>query len=109
MPPDFGSFAPGAHGEQVLGLYGLRRTRSTPAAVLFQRLLLQQPAASVRALLRSLGPALHATRTAYIFYLKEFTHKFGLDLPEWAKIGLQNALEIRQNEKSHSNERGEAR
>ena len=79
MPPDFGSFAPGAHGEQVLGLYGLRRTRSTPAAVLFQRLLLQQPAASVRALLRSLGPALHATRTAYIFYLKEFTHKFGLD------------------------------
>lgn len=30
-------------------------------------------------------------------------------LPEWAKIGLQNALEIRQNEKSHSNERGEAR
>ena len=30
-------------------------------------------------------------------------------LPEWAKIGLQNALEIRQNEKSHPNERGEAR
>lgn len=30
-------------------------------------------------------------------------------LPEWAKIGLQNALEIRQNEKSHTNERGEAR
>ena len=27
-------------------------------------------------------------------------------LPEWAKIGLQNALEIRQNEKSHPNERG---
>lgn len=30
-------------------------------------------------------------------------------LPEWAKIRLQNALEIRQNEKSHPNERGEAR
>ena len=30
-------------------------------------------------------------------------------LPEWAKIGLQNALEIRENEKSHPNERGEAR
>ena len=30
-------------------------------------------------------------------------------LPEWAKIGLQNAIEIRQNEKSHPNERGEAR
>ena len=30
-------------------------------------------------------------------------------LPEWAKIGLQNAFEIRQNEKSHPNERGEAR
>lgn len=30
-------------------------------------------------------------------------------LPEWAKIGLQSALEIRQNEKSHPNERGEAR
>ena len=30
-------------------------------------------------------------------------------LPEWAEIGLQNALEIRQNEKSHPNERGEAR
>ena len=30
-------------------------------------------------------------------------------LPEWAKIGLQNAVEIRQNEKSHPNERGEAR
>ena len=30
-------------------------------------------------------------------------------LPEWAKIGLQNALVIRQNEKSHPNERGEAR
>lgn len=30
-------------------------------------------------------------------------------LPEWAKIGLQNALEIRQNEKSHPDERGEAR
>ena len=30
-------------------------------------------------------------------------------LLEWAKIGLQNALEIRQNEKSHPNERGEAR
>ena len=30
-------------------------------------------------------------------------------LPEWAKIGLQNALEIRQNEKSHPKERGEAR
>ena len=30
-------------------------------------------------------------------------------LPECAKIGLQNALEIRQNEKSHPNERGEAR
>lgn len=30
-------------------------------------------------------------------------------LPKWAKMGLQNALEIRQNEKSHPNERGEAR
>ena len=30
-------------------------------------------------------------------------------LPEWAKIGLQNAIEIRHNEKSHPNERGEAR
>ena len=30
-------------------------------------------------------------------------------LPEWAKIGLQNALEIRENEKSHPKERGEAR
>lgn len=30
-------------------------------------------------------------------------------LPEWAKIGLQNAIEIRENEKSHPKERGEAR
>ena len=30
-------------------------------------------------------------------------------LPEWAKIGLQNAIEIRHNEKSHPNESGEAR
>ena len=30
-------------------------------------------------------------------------------LPEWAKIGLQNAFEIRENEKSHPKERGEAR
>ena len=33
----------------------------------------------MRALLRNPGPALHATRIVYIFYLKEFTHKFGLD------------------------------
>ena len=39
----------------------------------------------MRALLRNPGPALHATRIVYIFYLKEFTHKFGLDSPELEK------------------------